>query len=236
MTNGLQFHHIQKSIILSLANKSPARFSDIQPPRVPNNTFSYHLKKLLDSGYIELTKAGYIPTRKALKLVVFGSDRNTNELSPTLMSTIVVTNDDGEILLVNRDTKPFQGWYSLPSGLIHLGEDLQQAAKRELLEKTTIVADDDLEQVGVLDFRYTSQETNDIFVHALTFIYKYHYSGTKQELNDTITKYGQLSWSTLSRDHILPEVFTIKEMADKKKISHRSVSYVEPSHLAVLSL
>ena len=236
MTNGLQFHHIQKSIILSLASKSPARFSDLQPPRLPNNTFSYHLKKLLDSGYIELTEKGYIPTRKALKLVAFGSGKNSNESSPTIMSTIFVTNSDDEVLLVNRDNKPFQGWYGLPSGLIHLGETLQEAAHRELFEKTTIVAEKDLEPVGVLDFRYISEEGGDVFVHALAFIYKYEYPSDKQQLNDTITKYGQLSWSNLGRSHILPEVFKIKEMIESNNFSHESVSFIEPSHMPVLEI
>lgn len=236
MTNGLQFHHIQKSIILSLASKSPARFSELQPPRVPNNTFSYHLKKLLDSGYIELTETGYIATRKALKLVVFEAGRNSTESYPVVLSTICVTNDDDEILLVNRNNKPFQGWYGLPSGLIHLDEDLQQAARRELLEKTTIQTDADLEQVGVLDFRYISKDSGDIFVHVIAFVYAYKYKGPKQELNDVATKYGQLSWSTLARSHILPEVFTIKEMVDNNVFTHTSVSFIEPSHMAVLSL
>ncbi len=233
MTNESRFHHIQKSIILSLASTSPARFSDLQPPRVPNNTFSYHLKKLLDRGYIELTDRGYIATRKALKLVAFSNERRTPKSPPTIMSMICVTNSDDEVLLINRENKPFQGWYGMPSGLIHLGESLQDAARRELLEKTTIQTDTDLTQVGVLDFRYIDKESGDIFVHVIAFVYAYRYDGDKQALNDAVTKYGQMSWSTLGRSHILPEVFAIKKLVDTGDFTQSSVNFVEPSHMPV---
>lgn len=71
MDHRFDLHHIQRSIILSLATKSPLSFTELQPPHIPNNTFSYHLKKLVENGYVEhaLTKSGYLPTRKALKLM-----------------------------------------------------------------------------------------------------------------------------------------------------------------------
>jgi len=233
MSNENRFHHIQKSIILSLASKSPARFTEIQPPRLPNNTFSYHLKKLLDAGYIELTDKGYVATRKALKLVGLGTNPKKNEATPTMISMLCVVNEDNEVLLLNRNNKPFQGWYGLPSGLIHVGETLQQAARRELFEKTTIRINDELEEVGVLDFRYLQQETQDIFVHVIAFIYKVKYVGDKAELSDAHTKYGQLSWSNLGRSHILPEVFAVKELVDQKVFTHSSVSFTEPNHMPV---
>jgi ADP-ribose pyrophosphatase YjhB (NUDIX family) len=233
MRNENRFHHIQKSIILSLASKSPARFSELQPPRVPNNTFSYHLKKLLDGDYIELTDRGYTATRKALKLVAFSNERRTPISSPTTMSMICVTNDDDEILLISRENKPFQGWYSMPTGPINLGESLQEAARRELHEKTTLQTTEDLQQVGVLDYRYVDKESGDIFVHVIAFIYTYHYKGDKQALNDAVTKYGQMSWSNLGRSHILPEVFAIKKLVDSGEFTQSSVNFVEPSHVPI---
>jgi ADP-ribose pyrophosphatase YjhB (NUDIX family) len=228
-------HHIQKSIILSLARTSPLRFSQLQPPRIPNNNFSYHLKKLLDCGYVESTSSGYVATRKALKLVAFGVNNKVVSMIGTL-SMIYVVNQEGEVLLVSRYNKPFQGWYGLPSGMMHLGETLDGAASRELFEKTTIRTVVGLEKAGVLDLRYIDPATKDIFSHVVAFVYKYKFIGDRQKLNDKVTRYGQLSWSKLGRSQILPEVYAVKEMVDSGKFVSRSVSFEEPMQSPVFSV
>jgi ADP-ribose pyrophosphatase YjhB (NUDIX family) len=234
MNNGALMHHIQKSIILSLARKSPLRFSQLQPPRIPNNTFSYHLKKLIDCGYVESTDAGYVASRKALKLVAFGVGNKAFSMIETI-SMIYVVNSEDEVLLVSRFNKPFQGWYGMPSGKIHLDETLEQAAIRELFEKTMIVPSSKLDNIGVLDFRYMDRETQDIFSHVIAFIYMYKFTGDREELNDKVTRYGQLSWSRLGRSNILPEVYAVKKMVDKGKFTCVSESFEEPAQLPVFS-
>lgn len=42
----------------------------------------------------------------------------------------------GKVLLIKRATPPRQGSWTLPGGSIDLGETLQQAAQREVLEET----------------------------------------------------------------------------------------------------
>ena len=51
-----------------------------------------------------------------------------------------------KVLLVQRNQEPFRGLWALPGGFIQSGETLDQAAKRELLERTG-VADAYLEQL-----------------------------------------------------------------------------------------
>jgi 8-oxo-dGTP diphosphatase len=43
---------------------------------------------------------------------------------------------DGEILLVERANEPLKGFWSLPGGLLELGEKLDSAIRREVLEET----------------------------------------------------------------------------------------------------
>lgn len=233
LSQRLQLHHIQKTIILSLAHQSPLRFKDLQPPRVPNNTFSYHLKKLLDYGYIELDEGGYSLTRKSLKYLVVHSNDHKPAHSPAFLTAIYVENEEGEVLLINRNHRPFQGWYGVPSGVVHFGENLQVAAKRELFEKTTIKVVDDLRYHGVLDFRYLQKETSDIFTHAVAFIYSYKFKDDRKSVLDVCTDYGQVSWSKFGRNHILPEVMTIQKMVKHKGIQQLSVEYEEPPHFEI---
>lgn len=240
LNSRLDLHHIQRAIILSLVTRSPLRFTQLHPPRIPNNTFSYHLKKLVTAGYIESTPDGYIPTRKTLKMVTFNADQKGRVSTPAFITMAYVTNDDGETLLINRNLSPFQGWYGLPSGTVHLGETLDEAVRRELREKAGIVVDasdqDALKPIGVLDFQYRKEDTDELFAHAVAFLYSYRYSGDKTIINDKETRFGQLSWSKFGRSHILPEALAVKEIADIGEFVKKTVRFKEPSRPPVLAL
>lgn len=230
-------HHIQRGILLSLAERSPQRFSELQPPRLANNTFSYHLKQLTDKQYLAHHDKQYTLTRKALKLVgMLNQGVSRRVSSPITVTTLYITNSLGEVLVVSRNQHPFRGWYGLPSGAIHVGETLEEAARRELFEKTTLSVDTPLTNIGVLDFQYCQRNADDVFFHAISFIFKLELADTGATITDIATKYGQLSWSKLGRDHILPDVITTDTMAHHSPaISHLSRRYIEPETAPVLA-
>ena len=69
--------------------------------------------------------------------------------SPLVGVGAVVVNQ-GRVLLVQRGTEPMKGQWSLPGGLIELGEPLSDAVAREVLEETGLVVEP-LELVELLD-------------------------------------------------------------------------------------
>lgn len=58
--------------------------------------------------------------------------------APRIAVGAVVFKDDG-VLLVQRANPPSQGRWAIPGGSVGLGETLQQAAEREILEETGVV-------------------------------------------------------------------------------------------------
>jgi len=71
--------------------------------------------------------------------------------------------EDGRVLLINRGKAPLLGEWSIPGGMLELGETVRQGAEREALEETglTVRADDLL---GVFD-RIVPDKTNRTLYH-----------------------------------------------------------------------
>lgn len=59
------------------------------------------------------------------------------DLPRVAVGAIVFKNN--KVLLVRRGKPPLQGFWSIPGGSVELGETLQQAAEREILEETGII-------------------------------------------------------------------------------------------------
>jgi hypothetical protein len=82
---------------------------------------------------------------------------------------------------------------------------------------------------GILDFQYTAQDSGDLFVDTVAFVYSYRLPGSGKELEGVETRYGSLSWSNLSGSTILPEVHTIADLVQQKHPGVTSIDYDEPT-------
>jgi 8-oxo-dGTP diphosphatase len=55
--------------------------------------------------------------------------------TPALTTDCVVFDSRGRVLLIRRGNPPFKGHYALPGGFVDVGETLEDACRRELMEE-----------------------------------------------------------------------------------------------------
>ena len=68
--------------------------------------------------------------------------------TPALTADCVVADAKGRVLLIRRGNPPFKGRYALPGGFVDVGETVEDACRRELMEETGVKAGR-LELIGV---------------------------------------------------------------------------------------
>lgn len=59
-------------------------------------------------------------------------------LTPLLTVDAVVIDRAGRVLLIRRKNPPYKGHYALPGGFVDVGETVEDACRREVLEETGV--------------------------------------------------------------------------------------------------
>lgn len=68
--------------------------------------------------------------------------------TPLLAADCVAFDSKGRVLLIRRGNPPYKGRHALPGGFVDIGETVEDACRRELMEETGVEAHA-LELVGV---------------------------------------------------------------------------------------
>jgi ADP-ribose pyrophosphatase YjhB (NUDIX family) len=136
-------HHIQHYILTVLSVTKWARFSEMRPPKVDSNAYSYHLKLLVKQRLIEKhSEKGYRLSPIGLAQV----DRmSTSELQlriqPKIITMVLLHNEHGEVLLLAKSKQPFIGAWTFASGKLHIEDgNVGAAVTREIKERVGVVA------------------------------------------------------------------------------------------------
>jgi 8-oxo-dGTP pyrophosphatase MutT (NUDIX family) len=111
----------------------------MRPEGVESNHFAYHLDQLIKDGFIIKADKRYTLSPKGLSYVDRMSQKKmTDRVQPHIVTAIDITNSKGETLLFKRSFQPYIYKMSFPLGKTHYDETIQEAAKRELAEKTDL--------------------------------------------------------------------------------------------------
>jgi 8-oxo-dGTP diphosphatase len=118
--------------------------------------------------------------------------------------------DQGRVVVIKRGSPPLLGEWSIPGGLLELGETVRQAVEREALEETGLVVES-TEFLGVFD-RIVPDETGKIRFHYLLVDFLCRpVSGSLQAGQDA----AEAQWLTLDQLRDFPMADTTKALLVK---------------------
>lgn len=139
-------HAAQAAIMRHLLFSPQAGFADLQKAAdLSSDHFSFHIKKLVEEGYVDKLEKHYKLTHKG-KEYANRMDTDENEIEKQPKVSVAITlerkNDKGEreFLFQQRKKNPYFDFWGRVGGKVRWGESVIQAAKRELLEETGLSA------------------------------------------------------------------------------------------------
>ena len=116
----------------------------MQPDKVPNDLFNYHLQQLVKKEFVTKIDTGYSLSEKGIKHVAdpFVENRAITSLFKYNVITIVLRINKGEIEILNqvRTSNPSFGKVGVMGGVVLKGESTEDAATRKLKVETGLDA------------------------------------------------------------------------------------------------
>jgi len=177
----------REDIFKLFLEKTKLKFNEIEKAlKIRSNMVSYHLEKMQEEGLLEKKDDYYYLTKKAEKYLPIIPHITGKELSPIPIILAAVVNKD-EILLIRRNKRPYQKYWSLLGSKMKMEENFEEAAKRVVKEKARLDADYET-MASVL---YERVEGDEIIKHSFIHFF------VKMKAKETELKFsqhGELKW------------------------------------------
>lgn len=140
-------HPAQVLILRHLLFTPQAGFAQLQKDtNLTSDHFSFHIKKLIEEGYVEKLEKHYKLAHKGKEYANrMDTDENEIEKQPKVSVAITVErqNEKGEreFLFQQRKKNPYYDFWGRVGGKVRWGESVIEAANRELKEETGLEAE-----------------------------------------------------------------------------------------------
>jgi ADP-ribose pyrophosphatase YjhB (NUDIX family) len=139
-------HKSQAIVLRDLLFVPSASFADLQKStNLSSDHFNFHLKKLVDTGFVEKHESRYSLTNRGKEYANrMDTDENEIEKQPKVSVALLVERQNGdrrEFIVQQRLKQPYFGFFGRLGGKVRWGESFEEAAKRELKEEAGLDAD-----------------------------------------------------------------------------------------------
>ncbi|MFB6145548.1 MAG: hypothetical protein ABEJ99_03510 [Candidatus Nanohaloarchaea archaeon] len=131
--DSLDMHEIQKEILKRIGYHGSKSFSYIQWDDIESNKLSFHLKKLVEKGMIEKTKAGYRTTSKGREILPY-FDLGDVRHPVNVVDLLIISN--GKVYLQPKQDPldPLSGDFRAPSSRTGKKDRLKNKAEEIFVE------------------------------------------------------------------------------------------------------
>lgn len=205
-------HHIQKTIISTLAQKIHLSFSELKPQDIENKLFDYHLKLTIRDDLVVKDSKGYSLSttgRKMWKRISENSELTSERAFSVLF--MVIKNSDDEWLLYRRKTHPLLGRVGFMHSVPIAHETITETAKRSVQAQTGLTGD--FVVLGSGYFRVYEDNQLESFTH-FTLLSCENIDGTLTA-SDKLADYFWIRNPDFERDDMLPNMKLLVEQYDK---------------------
>lgn len=217
-------HHTQRSIVYTLAFASSMRFSELQPSDIDSKLFTYHLKKVIQAGYVTKHDDGsyaLTPEGRRIGKTVLKKDRFMDQAYSILL-LVIRRKTDGAWLLYTRNTHPLIGLTGFMQALPLADESIVTTARTTCLEKSGLAGHFQVISSGYL--RVFEADELESFTH-FTLLSCDDVEGELKEHDD----YGTYTWvqdPNFSAATMLPTAKILSELA-----LSRDTPFVEQTYI-----
>ncbi len=201
-------HPVQAAILRHLLFSVEASFADIQrTTALTSDHFNFHIKKLIDEGYVEKRDKAYRLTCQGKEYSNrMDTDENEIEKQPKISIAITLERRGAggvrEFLFQQRKKNPYYDFWGRVGGKMRWGETVVEAARRELREETGLEAE--LEYRLLYHKRDFDKQTGKLLEDKIFLcVYATKYSGTLIESFEG----GVNRWMTNEAFHQQPKRF-----------------------------
>lgn len=224
------FHPHQLSILQKLMYANGLKYSEIKPKSMEGSKFTFHLDKLIDSGFVSKSANKYSLSTKGKE---FANRMDIGDLkieSQAKISVIMVckkiVGKKTKYLLYTRFKSPFYGYQGFPTGKVKKGENILGAAQRELKEETKLIGNPQLFSV----LHYKIYDSNKILLEDKIF-FAYKFENTKGVLKSGPE--GEYKWVDEDKvwDYLKNPVPEIKVIFNALKNSE--ITFIEKEYSTV---
>jgi 8-oxo-dGTP pyrophosphatase MutT (NUDIX family) len=137
-------HTVQMQILRELLFRPNSRFTDLNISKLTNDHFSYHVKTLIDLGYVTKQIDKYNLTSVGKEFANRMDTENTTMEKQPKVSVLIIPHKlvDGVdyYLVQKRQKEPYFGYMGFMSGKMRYGEKVFETAARELMEEMGLEA------------------------------------------------------------------------------------------------
>lgn len=225
-----ELHKIQMLILRELLFNPNSRFTDLNIQGLSNDHFSYHIKVLIEDGYVVKNNSKYCLTNKGKEFANRMDTDNTEiEKQPKVAVIIVASkniNGKKHLLIQERTKEPYFGYYGFITGKIRFGEKVSETARRELKEESGL-EDGEVIIKRIVHDHVVLEQSGDLVEDKMFYIVLI--KNPKGEIVDT--RNGKNSWITVERFKKLKKKYYNEDSIYMISQSKGDMNFVEQTYI-----